>query len=75
RTAARESLPKCFQLFQTAPGIPAGAVIPAIVPVFTTTEAGYKPAVAGCLPLKFIFFDFIFRPRKTCLAVSALLPR
>ena len=58
RTAARESLPKCFQLFQTAPELLSFCQRFSIVTRVWATEAGYRPVFAGCLPLKCQFFIF-----------------
>ena len=58
RTAARESLPKCFQLFQTAPEQPSCRQPFSIATRVWATEAGYRPVFAGCLPLKCYFFIF-----------------
>ena len=58
RTAARESLPKCFQLFQTAPEQMSQSSTFRMVALFWTTEAGYRPVMAGCLPLKCYFLIF-----------------
>ena len=57
-TAARESLPKCFQLFQTAPDLTGRRRGVGIDAQLWTTEAGYRPVFAGCLPLKCDFFIF-----------------
>ena len=65
-TAARESLPKCFQLFQTAP-VPTGQYQRLrYVTRNWTTEPGYRPVLAGCLPLK---CDFLIFFKKTSFFV------
>jgi len=58
RTAARESLPKCFQLFQTAIGFQKGPKSPIGVGLSGSTEAGYMPVVLACPPLKCDFVMF-----------------
>ena len=58
RTAARESLPKCFQLFQTALTQTDQRQQFFNVATKRTTEPGYRPVLAGCLPLKCDFFIF-----------------
>jgi hypothetical protein len=58
RTAARESLPKCFQLFQIAIGFPKLSRSPIGVGLSGPTEAGYMTILDGCPPLKCVFFSF-----------------
>ena len=58
RTAARESLPKCFQLFQIAIGFPKFSRSPIDVGLSDTTEAVYMTILDGCPPLKCVFFSF-----------------
>jgi len=41
---------------------------------FTTTEAGYKPAAAGCLPLKFIFSTLFSGPERLALRCRPYCP-
>ena len=66
RTAARESLPKCFQLFQTALEQPSWCQPFSVATRVRATEAGYRPVFAGCLPLKCEFFIFF---QKTSIFV------
>ena len=66
RTAARESLPKCFQLFQTAPEQPSWCKLFNVAAQVWATEAGYRPEFADCLPLKCEFFIFF---QKTSIFV------
>ena len=58
RTAARESLPKCFQLFQTALEQTELLQLFKIVALNRAMEPGYRPVLAGCLPLKCYFSIF-----------------
>ena len=60
-TAARESLPKCFQLFQTAIGFPKISRSPMNVDLSSSTEAGYMTILDGCPPLKCVFFSFFWK--------------
>ena len=66
RTAARESLPKCFQLFQTALAQTDQGQQCFTVATKRTTEPVYRPVLAGCLPLK---CDFLIFFQKTTLFV------
>ena len=61
RTAARESLPKCFQLFQIALGFPKLFRSPNGVDLSGSTEAGYMSILDGCPPLKCVFFSFFWK--------------
>ena len=61
RTAARESLPKCFQLFQIAIGFPTHSRSPIGVDLRSSTEAVYMTILDGCPPLKCVFFSFFWK--------------
>ena len=56
--AARESLPKCFQLFQTAPNQTEQFGKISVGPLGRGAEPVYRPEFEGCLPLKCDFFIF-----------------
>jgi hypothetical protein len=58
RTAARESLPKCIQLFQTAIGFQKSSKSPIGVGLSGSTEAGYMPVMVTCPPQKCDFLNF-----------------